>query len=256
MELAFPDAGSAAEWCQDVADEVRARGVDDADPSAFVMLMAVGRAVRELGAPGAEAGVREHGALLYHLYHWHQAGNPLYLVDSGAARLLAESSPWEDRLPDPPRRSGYVQLPQHLFWARGEDASPAESVDGLFWTASGDGVSFLTVMGIRPDRPGFSVVPIGPVPLEEAAGWSGRQVREDGPDFRSDMPGADLDRLYELRAAGEALKLGMRALQYVASPPEGALVSKRPPPSPNEGRRPLPSALPYTRVTLPPEGAS
>lgn len=269
-ELSFPDAGTAADRFRAIAEEAEAREVDPADPSAFVMLMESGRALRELRGPGDDPGrVREHGVLLYHLFHSWRAGDPVFLLDRRVVRLVVESGPWETGEVGPAGSAGYVQLPRHLVWVRadakgeapGEEEGGAggtpESVDGLFWTLWEGRVSFLLVMGIRPDRPGFGVVPLDPVPLLRANEWIDAPMREEGEDFATSMPGAELDRLYEVRTAGEVLKLGTRVLRYLATAPEEARTAVDGPPDPapatsEEASGPRPSSRPYVRVRLAP----
>lgn len=271
LELSFPDADAADERFGAIAGEAEARNVDPEDPSAFVLLMEAGRVLRELRGPGDEPErVREHGVLLYHLFHAWRAGSPLYLLDRRVVRLVVESGPWQTgalRLPE--EAAGYVQLPRHMVWVRavegggapGEQEASAsadgavdgtpESVDGLFWTRWGARISFLLVMGIRPDRPGFGVVPLDPVPADRLEEWIDTPMRGEGDDFVSSMPGAELDRLYEMRTAGEAVKLAARILQYLATSPEASRVSE----APREvaaGDGPRPSARAWIRVTLTP----
>jgi hypothetical protein len=254
IELSFPSLEAGADRFRDLGEEATARGVDDRDPAAFVQLMAVGRAMRELRVPRGEGGAPELGGLLYHLYHCWRSGNPLYMVDTRVTRLLVESEAWKaDRRPEPPEASAYVQLPQHLVWARPDAEGTPESVDGFFWTVSGDTIAFLVAMGMRGDRPGFSVALLEPMPLADAPDWVGFPVRDAGVDFESTLPGAELERLYEIRTAGEVLKLAGRLLLYLDSAGEG---TSRPMPAAHTEARageagPRPTALPHTRVTLP-----
>lgn len=254
MELSFPSLEAGADRFRAVAEEAWARGVDDRDPAAFIQLMEVGRAMRELRVPRGEGSAPEHGGLLYHLYHCWRSGNPLYMIDTRVTRLVAESEDWERGRPTPPEASGYVQLPQHLFWARPGSERPPESVDGLFWTVTGDAVAFLVTMGIRSDRPGFSVALLDPMPLDGVPEWVGSRVREEGRDFESTLPGADLERLYEIRTAGEVLKLAGRLLLYLESLGERATRNVPGPDvrsRPDDQAGPRPSMLPHVRVSLP-----
>ena len=65
---------------------------------------------------------------------------------------------------------------------------------------------------MRGERPGLSVVALSDLPLSEACDWSGLPAREEGGDFSSSIPGSELEGLYELCSAGEALKLAARVL--------------------------------------------
>lgn len=217
-ELSFPDEAFAVERFRAIEEEAAARGSDLGDPGELVMLMSSGQALRDLRGPEEDPErIQEHGALLYHAYHFWRNDRPLYLLAGATARYLVEEvdgagGGWR---PAVPRAAAYVQLPQHLFWVPGDPGEAPESADGFFWTESRGRLSVMLVMGVREDRPGFSVVPVPPLPLEEAAVWAGAQAREDGPDFASSLPGAELEGLYELRTAGEVLKLVARLLRHM-----------------------------------------
>jgi hypothetical protein len=134
-------------------------------------------------------------------------------------------------------------------------------VDGFFWTAATDGtLHLLLAVGIREGRPGLAVVPVAEAPLSEAASWLAARVRAEGEDFRTTLPGGELEGLYSLTAAGEALKLAARLFAYEHAVP--AAVEKHMPPSDGhdgaerhaEGEGadggPEPSRLPYRKVVL------
>ena len=70
-------------------------------------------------------------------------------------------------------------------------------------------------MGIRKDRPGLAVVPLPTLPLTAAAPWASMRVRPDGEDFRSSLPGAELEGLFTVASGAEALKLAMRIFWYL-----------------------------------------
>ena len=290
-ELFLPDDDFARERFAAIRAEAEERRTGTRDPERFVLLMAAGETLQELRGPGDDAErLAQHGHLLFHAFHFHEAGEPLWLLTTPAARYVVEAAGDGGAVPPrPPTAAGYLQLPQHLFWlagggeARGggvspgggrghgadaggpEDAgdagSPPQSVDGIFWTVDdpdGDGaaeVSVLAVTGVRPDRPGFGVVPVQGAPLADAGSWVSTPMRPDGEDFRSEMPGADIDALYELRTAGELLKLLARA--WTLADIEGA--DLREPPEPGAADDPAaapapggppPSGLPWYRISL------
>jgi hypothetical protein len=158
------------------------------------------------------------GPLAYHAISFASAGHPLYVLSTHAARYLVEGAP--DGEPTPPSEAGYVQLPQHLFWTRAGGGSP-ESVDGIFWSATPSGrLHALLVTGIRPDRPGLGVVPLPAGPLDEAATWLDLEARVEEEDFATDLPGAELDALYEIRTAGEVFKLLGRFFAHLDASPD------------------------------------
>jgi hypothetical protein len=126
-------------------------------------------------------------------------------------------SPWEwDGVL--PADSGYIRLPRNLFWtspdAAGEPSAPsrtAEGIDGVFWTLSaGKSFSLALVAGIVAGRPGFTIFELPPVPLADAPAWSGLQVRREGADFATALPGGELGGLHSILELGEVLKLVSR----------------------------------------------
>jgi hypothetical protein len=256
-EVGIPGREFADENFRAIRDEAEIRGSDDRDPGAFLMLGQVGRVLREIQGEedrGGEA-LQRFGAFLFHAYHFHRAGEPLLLMETGVARYLVEGSPdpdeWDGSLGEP---AGYLQLPRHLFWSRSRDDAPAEPVDGIFWArSSGETVSLLVAMGVRRDRPGISVVPLPPVPLAQAPTWTTTSVRGEGRDFETTLPGGELDRLYSVETLGEALKLWALAMWYVGAIPGVLGEEERSPRAqdlPEEHDGPVPSLLPFCRLGL------
>lgn len=231
-ELTFPDLAYAEERLDAIEEEARARDEEDAltDPGRFVMLAETGRTLREIRGQDEDAAlIQQYGVLLYHAYHFRRSGRPVYLLGTHAARYLVEAGPepgeWQPAVPHP---GAYVQLPRHLFWATVREDGPAEALDGFFWSRpEGGDLSVLVVLGIRADRPGLSVVPLPTLSLEGAAEWSTVQVREEGDDFETTLPGGELDRLYSVETAGEVLKLVARVLWYMDTAP-GAVGKEEP----------------------------
>lgn len=252
FEIAFPELSRAETLAEAVFEEAEARAVDPHHPQMFATLGSVGGFVEELRDPDAPPeAAHQYAALAFHGVHFVRAGFPLYLLETGVVRRLVTTDPTVD--PDPPSEAGYLQLPQHLFWieAEGAEGDAPESLDGLFWTVTpGDVLHALLVTGVRPDRPGVGVIPMPEAPLADAPTWSAATVRaaEEGDDFESSIPGAGIDQLYGIRAAGEPLKLLARFFGHVAgSPRAGREEDPREDPEPGE---PVPSVFPYTRVTL------
>jgi len=241
FELAFPDR----EHVQALSDALVERGVDVSAPEVFVSAPSVVAFVRGLAGPDAPSAAMHHfGMLTFHAVHFLRAGCPLYLLDSSVARELVATAPGTP--PDLPGRAGYLQLPQHLFWADGPGSGAPESLDGAFWTASESGeLHVLTVSGLRPDRPGFAALALPEAPLADAPLWMNAHVRDSEEDFASSLPGGDLDRLYAVETAGELLKLIARFFAYVAASPEALT---RETPMQDEAVSPKPSGLPYTLV--------
>jgi hypothetical protein len=260
-ELSFPDLAFARRHFAAIRREGEARGVDLRDPGAFIMLAASGQALREIrgpqdAGPHAERGevlIHQYGFLLYHAFHFCEAGEPLYLVQASALREVIEqelpAAAWAPAL-EP--RAGYVQLPQHIVWVRAAPGLPPESLDGFFWARGSEGCfGLLLALGMRADRPGLSVVPLSELPIAEAGEGTRMQMREagGGGDFTSSLPGSDLEGLYELRTSGEALKLAARMLWRLETP-TGIEAAERTAPSAagKSAATPRPSALAFRRV--------
>lgn len=248
-ELLLPTEGFAEEWFPKIRAEAEGRGGSLATPETFVLLAEAALALREIrGEEDAPELIQQHGALLFQAFHFHEGGEPLYLLETDVVRFLVENGPqegeWEASLPG---KAGYLQLPQHLFWTAGEEGDAPESLDGVFWSApDGESVTLLVVMGIRKDRPGLAVVPLPTLPLSAAAPWVAMAVRPDGDDFHSSLPGAELEGLYSLASGAEAVKLAMRIFWYLDVFP-GRVTAGEGPRGEGEGD-PTPSQLPYRRI--------
>ena len=245
FELAFPDLDGAEERLarlRQATEEADRAGVL-ADPGRFLALPEAAEILRDIRDPRAGAdALQKHGILLYHAFHFQEAGRPLFLVDTHAARYLVETAGGraaadrtgdEERDPEeggareevlappPPTPAGYAQLPRNLFWIRPSEDGPPEPVDGLFWSApDGERIAVLVAAGMRDDRPGLSVVPLPGLPLEDAGTWLDAEIRPGGADFESTLPGGEMERLYSLEATGEVLKLLARLFRYLERFPE------------------------------------
>ena len=244
-ELSLPDLARARTRFRALTEEVEERG-ELADPGRFQLSPAAAAVLEKLHADEEETETLEgRGLLLFHAFHFWDAGEQLYLLGVSLTRQLmaGSSTPWRGEVP---ASAGYVQLPQHLVWTDPGPESAPESVDGFFWSApEGTGeLSVLLATGLRGDRAGFSITPILPAPLADAPEWMDLLGREEGGDFTSRMPGSELEGLHQVRTAGEVLKLAARCFAWLSghapSEPESAA---------SEGP-PLPSRIPYRRVEI------
>lgn len=249
FEIAFHDEEVVDRLLDEIREETTSRAVDPQLPGVFITLGAVGDFVRELKAPDApEEAAHQLGALLFHAVHFAREGRPLYLLRTAATRYLIEGAP--AGRPRPPSPAGYLQLPQHLFWMDGAGEGAPESIDGLFWFASDQGMlHVLPVTGLLPDRMGFRALPLPEAPLADAAGWLDADVRDEGEDYSSSLPGHDLDRLYSMRTAGEVLKLLARFFAYLDAVPEAGEAAAAPTGG-SDDDGPRRSRLPYSAVQL------
>jgi hypothetical protein len=246
-ELSFPNLDWARDAFIAVKEESDLRGVDRTDPALFILLGSVGRMLQEI-RPDEEDPERIHplGLLLFHAFHFWEAGERIWLLETPVVRSVVEAAPSTSWAGGIPASAGYVQLPQHLIWLEGEEALP-ESVDGYFWSApvASDEIHVLLAAGVLGNRPGFSVVPLPPVSLERSEEWADRPGREGSTEFTSQMPGAELERLYRVGTPGEVLKLVSRVFAFLDGRND-----ERAEPEPTQGRGPPPSKLPYRKVRL------
>lgn len=242
FELAFPDGGERL--VSSVEDQLGGQA-DPGNVRTFLTLPAVGSFLDEMRAQdtGSEA-IHPFGMLAYQVFHFVRAGRPVLLAEESVVRRLVRTAP-EASDPRLPSEAGYLQLPQHLFWTPGPEKVP-ESVDGFFWTRSGDGLlHVLLAMGMRRERPGLVVAPVPDVPWTDAGLWLEARIRPDGEDFATALPGGELDDLCSFEAAGEVLKLTARLMAYLHGTP-GAVAEGVPGEAPPEG--PPASRLPYRRI--------
>ena len=257
FELLLPREDFAREWFPKIREEAKERGGDLGDPDSFLLLGEAAMALREIrGQDDPPESMQQYGALLFHAFHFFEAGMPLYLLGTDVVRLMVgEGSGEGEWNPALPGKAGYLQLPHHLVWTQGTGDDPPESLDGFFWSAPDEeGVTLLIVMGIRKDRPGLAVVPLPTLPLATASPWVSMPARPDGDDFQSSLPGAELEGLYSVASGAEALKLVMRIFRYLDSVPGSAVdhggEGQEEVPETDSPEGPRPSALPYRRVIV------
>jgi hypothetical protein len=161
---------------------------------------------------GRDDALRQYGRLLYHAFHYWQARKPTRRVDEAGVRwLLDDVSSVGEWMLTPPARSGYLQLPQNLIWAEPAPGLTPEPVDGFFWHFTeperlAPHLHVLLALGVRGDRPGFSVVPATGV-LDDERHWAELDARPGGTDFETNLPGGEMDELYSIETAAEVLKL-------------------------------------------------
>ena len=252
VELTFPDREVLDGLAADIRQEAETRGADLQDWGAFNMLASVAGFLQGLRDPDAPPeAFMDYGALAYHAYHFLSAGAPVLLVTTHAARYLVDGGLDVEGV-EAPSRAGYAQLPRHLFWIHsGGAGDPAEAVDGFFWFLGDDGLlRLLLAVGMREGRPGLGVVRVPDVPFADAPTWLRADIREEGRDFATTLPGGEMEGLYSFTTTGEVLKLAARLFAYVGQVPAavGAVATC------DVGRvaegQPAPSSLPYRSLTL------
>ena len=206
-----------------IAEEAEARSQPMSDPDRFLFLSSVGKLLQAIaGTEPYKAGeepeaqrseiIRQYGRLLFHAFHYWRAGRRSAEIGEETLRWLLDevTSVGEWRL-RPPHDSGYLRLPRNLVWAAPAPNLQPEPADGFFWSYverddQPDLLHVLLALGVRPDRPGFSVVPATGA-LDAEPHWADVDARPDGTDFETTLPGGEMDRLYSIQSAAELLKL-------------------------------------------------
>lgn len=257
LERLLPGEDFATRHFGEIRSEAEERMISLMEPGAFAMLDAVGRAVDDLRRTEDGADQRhQHALLLFHAFHMLDSEQPTHeLVSTGVARMLVEAgsegATGDGFLAASGASSRYIQLPQHLFWVRENPEDRPVSLDGFFCTADGTTVTILGVMGVTGPGQGFSILALPPLPVADAPIWLSEAMRPDGEDFRSTMPGAELEGLYELTNAGEVLKLVARLDRFRARFPEAGRRLEPQSADSEEGPGvPLPSGFTATLLTL------
>ena len=245
-ELAFPALDRLEELIVRIAEEANNQNLDLSDLNTFLALGAVDTFVREIRESSAPPKtVYQYITLVFHAVHFHQAGCPIYLLSENMTRDLVKKH--QGGQPTPPESSGYMQLPQHLFWISDADSSSPESIDGIFWVLSSHETLYsLLIAGLRPERSGFTIVPVPEAPVSDVSSWVEAVIRNGMDDFSSQLPGSELDQLHALETSGEVLKLLARFFAYVSSMQD---ISEMVNPGTGDQMDPVPSALPYYRIT-------
>jgi hypothetical protein len=217
-EVAFGEERYPEQDFPALADESDRRSMSTWRYDHFTQLERVAALLDQVLPENAEpAAVDQYVRILYHCYHFWSAGCPVYAFEAPVLRSLIERPPdlreWPFRAPAP---SLYVELPKNLFWAQVTESGPPEPVEGMFAAREADRpgaeANILVVLGLRSDRPGFSVADLRLDPGQA------RQLDEPA-EFESDIPGAEQAGLYSLQRYSEAATTALRTLWYLDAYP-------------------------------------
>jgi hypothetical protein len=183
-----------------------AAGNDPSDRDAFLMLPEVVSLLRELRPDdGVGEGIDQLVALVHHAYlAWDAGLLTLAISDEHLDELLEPVAPGLAAAVEVPR-AYYAQFPERRIWAELIEGQAPEPMDGSFvHGANGDELRTLGIFGLRPDRPGFSVV--------ESYGRRPQDLaRPDGTSlFASVLSGGSEAGLHSLTSSDELLELGWR----------------------------------------------
>lgn len=180
---------------------------DPRDRDAFLLVPEVVMLIREFRPDaGLGEGIDQLAALIHHAYLFWDSGSRVVAIGvEELNRMLAnESGPVAGTTAEcsSPR---YVQVPERRVWAQPVEGEAFEPLDGCFIDPAAEGgLRVLAVFGLRPGRPGFTVVEAaGPRPAE--------LVRPDGTAlFAPVLEGGAEAGLHTLAGTEELLELGWR----------------------------------------------
>lgn len=213
-----------------ISDEAEQRGTDTLRRDQFVLLGTVGSTLRDVIPEEAPAdAVDEYAELIYHAYQFWRFGKRTYALTKPVLERLVSPDyslgAWQ--VAGPP--SCYLQVPAQRVWARVSADAPFEPVDGCFVVVddtapapeSGTHVRALLVLGLRPERPGVSLVSyrtdLDPV---HAVAHAEHPWREDSLPFANAIPGGERQALHAITTTSELESFVLRTLHYLDSHPD------------------------------------
>lgn len=170
FDLVFRDLEPALDG---ILADAKRQGRDPRDPLAFAQVPAAQRLLGRLESPEVMAdhpeAAAEYLTLLYAAFRYWEAGERVLAVQRATLEPVLDVVP-RGRI-EVPGAACYVRLPAQWFWARVADDAPHEPVDGMFVAAGsrGDEVTVVAVLGLRPDRGGFSQIAVSAHPADVGA---------------------------------------------------------------------------------------
>jgi hypothetical protein len=197
--------------------EAEERGVHLHDHERVLLLEGMGELMRSMMPPEeASSAFAQFASIVTHAFNYWLEGKKTYAIDEAALRTMIDGmgdiGAWQL---EAPVRSAYVQLPRNLIFSRVDENAQAESVDGFFYILDDDRLNVLLVLGVVPNRAGFSIISVAGAAGENETGHFGDvKAREDSIDFENVLPGGS-GRLYALTNSMEVLKLVSRALRQL-----------------------------------------
>lgn len=151
----------------------------------------------------------EYLTALYVAFRFWDAGRPIFPVGRDAIDA-ALTSDWEDALPRVPHGACYLQFQERWIWAQIAPDHPHEPLDGQF-VVGGEHppeITVLAVLGLRPERGGFSQITVTATPSEVI---SARQASRT-PPFAPVLDGGERAGFKSVVTTGELLFLTQLAL--------------------------------------------
>lgn len=196
-----------------VRAEAAATRRDTSDRAQFATLSSVQRILADVESPEAierdPAAAEAYLTILFVAYRYWDAGRALIPVTTEQVEqaLGAETA---DEVPAVPHGACYLQLPERWCWAQVAPDAPHEPLDGLFAVATRgrDEVTVVAVLGLRPDRPGFSEVTV----VARQADVAAARAQARTPPLAPVIDGGDSAGLKSVVTEGEVLHLTALAL--------------------------------------------
>jgi hypothetical protein len=198
-----------------IRKEAEERGVDLHDHERMLLLEGMGELMRSLlPADAAAPAFAQFAPIVTHAFHYWLEGKQTFAIGEATFRSMIDGTgalgDWQMAAP---ARAGYVALPRNLIFSRIDESAQAESVDGFFFILGKERVDVLLVLGLVPNRAGFSIISIAGMLRDAPGGHFGDvQARDEGVDFENVLPGGG-GRLYALTNTMEALKLVSRTFR-------------------------------------------
>ncbi|HUQ19840.1 MAG TPA: hypothetical protein VM099_09530 [Gemmatimonadaceae bacterium] len=162
-----------------IRDDAETHGVDVNEMERFSLLATVGELMRSLLSEGSDRTAYEQfRAIVFHAWHYWDSGKRTEDVSEDSLRACLSIA--EEAVNSTATIAGaaYTQLPRNLIFVRMEEGAP-EAIDGFFVT----GTNVLYVLGLVPNRPGFSVI--------EATMRDELVERDEGKPFENILPGGE-----------------------------------------------------------------
>lgn len=206
------------------------RGSDVHRRDQFLLLGHAGAALDEMVAEDADpASLDEYGELLYQGFQFWSYGRRLYSIDDAVTALLTASDyPMGDWIFAAPPAC-YLQFPYQKLWARVSADAPYEPLDGVFAVAAeteqraGSGVHLRVqmVLGLRPDRPGVSLVSYrDDLDPAKVAARAEHPWRAEGVAYENAIPGGERMGYRTMATTSELEALAIRAFHYLDTHPD------------------------------------
>ncbi len=206
------------------------RGSDVHRRDQFLLLGHAGAALDEMVTDDADpASLDEYGELLYQGFQFWSYGRRLYSFEDAVTTLLTDPdySVGDWIFAGPP--ACYLQFPYQMLWARVSADAPYEPLDGVFAVAaeteqradSGAHLRAQMVLGLRPDRPGVSLVSYrDDLDPAKVAAIAEHPWRAEGIAYGNAIPGGERMGYRTLATTSELEALVIRAFHYLDSHPD------------------------------------